>query len=78
MYGPAYLSDSDGAPLGFFTQLFVYVTMAHLPRCASIVHHLHHIPPFLELSVAHMPVGYKTWSPPQDYRRCGPEARTKP
>ena len=24
----------------FFTQLFVYVTMAHLYRCVSIVHHL--------------------------------------
>ena len=45
----------------FFTQLFVYVTMAHLPRCASIVHHLHHIPPFLELSGAHLGCSSLAW-----------------
>ena len=51
----------------FFTQLFVYVTMAHLYRCVSISDHLDHIPPFLKLSGTHVPVGYKTWSPPQVY-----------
>ena len=55
----------------FFTQLFVYVTMAHLYRCVSISDHLDHIPPFLKLSGTHVPVGYKTWSPPQGSKRAG-------